>query len=290
MKKLIKLTLVVALVLGSSSLFAQKLGRINLEEIITLMPEYKEMMTNMEAYSKDLRDNLETIQVELNTKYNDFQKNKATYSEVTRQLKEKELTDLQNRLQEFYQSAQEDLQKKEKELTDPIVAKAQEAVKNAAERANMPYINQRWLGGMLTNFVTIRSRINRMEELEAMVDDGRMAVLPKKEQAVLGKELTKLQTNLGGARDMKGLPQALFVIDTKREENAIKEAQRLNIPVVALIDTNSDPDEVEYGIPCNDDAISAVTLMCELMADACLAGSGKEQVSEAEMAAEPKAE
>ena len=152
---------------------------------------------------------------------------------------------------------------------------AQEAVKNAAERANMPYINQRWLGGMLTNFVTIR---------------GRMAVLPKKEQAVLGKELTKLQTNLGGARDMKGLPQALFVIDTKREENAIKEAQRLNIPVVALIDTNSDPDEVEYGIPCNDDAISAVTLMCELMADACLAGSGKEQVSEAEMAAEPKAE
>jgi len=164
---------------------------------------------------------------------------------------------------------------------------AQEAVKNAAERANMPYINQRWLGGMLTNFVTIRSR---MEELEAMVEDGRMAVLPKKEQAVLGKELTKLQTNLGGARDMKGLPQALFVIDTKREENAIKEAQRLNIPVVALIDTNSDPDEVEYGIPCNDDAISAVTLMCELMADACLAGSGKEQVSEAEMAAEPKAE
>ena len=167
---------------------------------------------------------------------------------------------------------------------------AQEAVKNAAERANMPYINQRWLGGMLTNFVTIRSRINRMEALEAMVEDGRMAVLPKKEQAVLGKELTKLQTNLGGARDMKGLPQALFVIDTKREENAIKEAQRLNIPVVALIDTNSDPDEVEYGIPCNDDAISAVTLMCELMADACLAGSGKEQVSEAEMAAEPKAE
>lgn len=167
---------------------------------------------------------------------------------------------------------------------------AQEAVADAANRCGMPYVNARWLGGMLTNFVTIRSRINRMEELEAMVDDGRMAVLPKKEQAVLGKELTKLQTNLGGARDMKGLPQALFVIDTKREENAIKEAQRLNIPVVALIDTNSDPDEVEYGIPCNDDAISAVTLMCELMADACLAGSGKEQVSEAEMAAEPKAE
>ena len=122
------------MVLGSSSLFAQKLGRINLEEIITLMPEYKEMMPNMEAYSKDLRDNLETLQVELNTKYNDYQKNKATNSEVTRQLKEKELTDLQNRLQEFYQSAQEDLQKKEKELTDPIVAKAQEAVKKVAQK------------------------------------------------------------------------------------------------------------------------------------------------------------
>ena len=167
---------------------------------------------------------------------------------------------------------------------------AQEAIVTEAKRAGQPYVTNRWLGGMLTNFVTMRSRVARMQELEAMVEDGRMAVLPKKEQAVLGKELAKLQTNLGGARDMKGLPQALFVIDTKREENAIKEAQRLNIPVVALIDTNSDPDEVEYGIPCNDDAISAVTLMCELMADACLAVSGKEQVSEAEMAAEPKAE
>ncbi|MDY4040613.1 MAG: 30S ribosomal protein S2 [Collinsella sp.] len=163
---------------------------------------------------------------------------------------------------------------------------AQEAVKNAAERAGMPFINQRWLGGMLTNFVTIRSRINRMEELETMVEDGSMALRVKKEQAVLGKELAKLQTNLGGARDLKALPQALFVIDTKREENAIKEAQRLGIPVVALIDTNSDPDEVEYGVPCNDDAISAVSLMCDLFADACLAGTGKEQISEAEMTAE----
>ena len=167
---------------------------------------------------------------------------------------------------------------------------AQDAVKEAAERANMPYINQRWLGGMLTNFVTIRSRMNRMEELEAMVEDGRMAVLPKKEQAVLGKELAKLQSNLGGARDMKSLPQALFVIDTKREENAIKEAQRLHIPVVALIDTNSDPDEVDYGVPCNDDAISAVALMCDLFADACLAGTGKEQITEAEMAQAAPAE
>ena len=167
---------------------------------------------------------------------------------------------------------------------------AQEAVKTAAERSKQPYINQRWLGGMLTNFETIRSRIARMEELETMVEDGRMALLPKKEQAVLGKELAKLQTNLGGARDMKSLPQAIFVIDTKREENAIKEATRLHIPVVALIDTNSDPDVVDYGIPCNDDAISAIQLMCELFADACLAGAGKEQISEAEMAGEAPAE
>ena len=166
---------------------------------------------------------------------------------------------------------------------------AQEAVKTAAERANMPYINQRWLGGMLTNFVTIRSRINRLEELEGMVADGSMALRGKKEQAVLGKELAKLQANLGGARELKSTPAALFVIDTKREENAIKEAKRLGIPVVALIDTNSDPDVVDYGIPCNDDAISAIQLMSELFADACLAGSGKEQISEAEMAAEAPA-
>ena len=166
---------------------------------------------------------------------------------------------------------------------------AQEAVKAAAERANMPYINQRWLGGMLTNFVTIRSRINRLEELEGMVADGSMALRGKKEQAVLGKELAKLQANLGGARELKSTPAALFVIDTRREENAIKEAKRLGIPVVALIDTNSDPDVVDYGIPCNDDAISAIQLMSELFADACLAGSGKEQISEAEMAAEAPA-
>ena len=166
---------------------------------------------------------------------------------------------------------------------------AQEAVKAAAERAGMPYINQRWLGGMLTNFVTIRSRINRMEELEAMVEDGRMAALPKKEQAVLGKELDKLQKNLGGVRDMTSLPQALFVVDSKREEIAIREANRLHIPVVSLLDTNSDPDVVDYGIPANDDAIRSVSLMCELMADAVLAGSGKEQITAEEMAAPAEA-
>ena len=166
---------------------------------------------------------------------------------------------------------------------------AQEPVATQAQRCGMPYINQRWLGGMLTNFVTMRSRINRMEELEAMVEDGRMATLPKKEQAVLGKELTKLQTNLGGVRNMTSLPQAIFVVDSKREEIGIREANRLHIPVVSLLDTNSDPDVVEYGIPANDDAIRSVSLMCELAADAVLAGTGKEQISAEEMAA-PAAE
>ncbi len=166
---------------------------------------------------------------------------------------------------------------------------AQEPVATQAQRCGMPYINQRWLGGMLTNFVTMRSRINRMEELEAMVENGRMATLPKKEQAVLGKELTKLQTNLGGVRDMTSLPQAIFVVDSRREEIGIREANRLHIPVVSLLDTNSDPDVVEYGIPANDDAIRSVSLMCELAADAVLAGTGKEQISAEEMAA-PAAE
>ena len=170
---------------------------------------------------------------------------------------------------------------------------AQEPIATQAERCGMPFINQRWLGGMLTNFVTMRSRIDRMEELEAMVENGRMAARGKKEQSVLTKELEKLQRNLGGVRDMKAIPQALFVVDTKREELAVREANRLHIPVVGLLDTNSDPDVIDYGVPANDDAIRSVSLMCELMADAVLAGTGKEQITEAEMAAPaeaPKAE
>jgi small subunit ribosomal protein S2 len=162
---------------------------------------------------------------------------------------------------------------------------AQEPIATQAARCDMPYINQRWLGGMLTNFVTMRSRIDRMEELEAMVADGRMAARGKKEQAVLTKELEKLQRNLGGVREMKSLPQAIFVVDTKREEIAVKEANRLHIPVVGLLDTNSDPDVIDFGIPANDDAIRSVALMCELVADAVLSGSGKEQITAEEMLA-----
>ena len=163
---------------------------------------------------------------------------------------------------------------------------AQEAVADAANRCGMPYVNSRWLGGMLTNFVTIRSRVNRMEELEAMEADGRMALLPKKEQILLRKELSKLQTNLNGIRNMKKVPDAIFVIDTNREQIAIHEAKRLGIPVIGTLDTNCDPDDVDYGIPANDDAIRSVRLLADFIADAVVAGVGA-PVSVEEMAAAP---
>ncbi len=166
---------------------------------------------------------------------------------------------------------------------------AQEAVADAANRCGMPYVNARWLGGMLTNFVTIRTRVERMEELEAMDADGRMALLPKKEQILLHKELGKLQTNLNGIRNMKRIPDAIFVIDTNREEIAIHEAHRLSIPVVGTLDTNCDPDDVDYGIPANDDAIRSVRLLADFIADAVIAGTGAD-VTAAEMAAAPEAE
>ena len=166
---------------------------------------------------------------------------------------------------------------------------AQEAVADAANRCGMPYVNARWLGGMLTNFATIRARVKRMEELEAMEADGRMALLPKKEQILLRKELSKLQLNLNGIRNMKRVPDAIFVIDTNREEIAIREAHRLNIPVVGTLDTNCDPDDVEYGIPANDDAIRSVKLLADFIADAVVAGTGA-PVSAEEMAAPAEAE
>lgn len=167
---------------------------------------------------------------------------------------------------------------------------AQDPIVEAANRCGMPYVNTRWLGGMLTNFVTIRSRVNRMEELEAMQTDGRMEALPKKEQVLLMKELAKLQTNLNGIRNMKKLPDAIFVIDTNREDIAIREAHRLNIPVVGTIDTNCDPDEVDYGIPSNDDAIRSVKLMTEFMADAVIAGTGAAVTVEEMEGTEPAAD
>ena len=165
---------------------------------------------------------------------------------------------------------------------------AQEAVADAANKCGMPYVNARWLGGMLTNFVTIRSRVNRMEELEAMEADGRMAVLPKKEQILLHKELSKLQTNLNGIRNMKRTPDAVFVIDTNREAIAIHESRRLAIPVVGTLDTNCAPDDVDFGIPANDDAIRSVRLLADFIADAVIAGVGV-PVTAADMAAPAEA-
>jgi len=163
---------------------------------------------------------------------------------------------------------------------------AQEPISSNAIRSNMPYVNNRWLGGMLTNFVTIRSRVTYMEELEAMDEDGRMAALPKKEQIILRKELGKLQANLNGVRNMTAVPDAIFVVDTKREEIAIHEAHRLGIPVIGIIDTNADPDEVDIGIPGNDDAIRSVNLMCEVIADAVIAGMKGGGVTAAQMYAD----
>ena len=165
---------------------------------------------------------------------------------------------------------------------------AQESIAAQADRCGMPYANARWLGGMLTNFVTIRSRVNRMEELEAMEADGRMELLPKKEQALLKKELSKLQTNLNGIRNMKSTPDAIFVVDTNREQLAIAEAKRLGIPVVGTLDTNCDPDDVDFGIPANDDAIRSVDMLCTFIADAVIAATGA-PVLEEQMVAEAEA-
>ena len=166
---------------------------------------------------------------------------------------------------------------------------AQATIAEQAGRCGMPYVNSRWLGGMLTNFTTISQRVRRMTELEAMDADGRMASLPKKEQIKLHKELAKLQLNLNGIREMNGLPSALFVVDTKREEIAVKEAQRLGIPVIGMLDTNADPDEIDYGIPSNDDAIRSIALVTEVVAEAVLAGATA-QVDEAEFAEAAEAE
>ena len=166
---------------------------------------------------------------------------------------------------------------------------AKETLADAANRCGMPYVNARWLGGMLTNFSTIRSRVRHMEDLEAMEEDGRMAMLPKKEQILLRKELAKLQTNLNGIRNMRRVPDAVFIVDTNRESIAVKEARRLNIPIIGTLDTNCDPDDVDYGIPANDDAIRSVNLLVEFMADAVLAGSVA-PVSAEEMSAGAKSD
>ena len=161
---------------------------------------------------------------------------------------------------------------------------AQDSVKAEAERAGQFYVNQRWLGGILTNYKTISKRIKRISEIEKMEEDGLFEVLPKKEVVELKKEYDRLIKFLGGIRDMKTMPQALFVVDPRKERNAIAEARKLHIPIVGIVDTNCDPDEIDYVIPANDDAIRAVKLLTGKMADAVL--EGQQGVSNEEVAAE----
>lgn len=160
---------------------------------------------------------------------------------------------------------------------------AQQSVKEQAERCGMYYVNNRWLGGMLTNFKTIKKRIERLKELERMEEDGTMTLLPKKEASLLKKEMVKLSKNLGGIKEMPKIPGAIFIVDTKKETLAITEAKKLGIPVIAMVDTNADPNEVDYPIPSNDDAIRSVTLMSTVMANAVIeAKQGQEEAAAAE--------
>lgn len=154
---------------------------------------------------------------------------------------------------------------------------AQDSIREEAQRCGMHFVNARWLGGMLTNFRTIRRRIDRMEQINKMRDDGTFDLLPKKEVAKLELELEKLEKFLGGVKDMVKLPKAMFIVDPHKERIAVSEALKLNIPIVAIVDTNCDPDEIDYVIPGNDDAIRAVKLIAGAMADAVLEGRQGEQ-------------
>ena len=163
---------------------------------------------------------------------------------------------------------------------------AQECVKDAAEKSGMYYVDQRWLGGMLTNFDTIRTRVQRLKDLEKMQEDGTFEVLPKKEVILLKKEMEKLERNLGGIKDMEEIPGVIFLVDPKKEHIAILEAKKLGIPVIGLVDTNCNPEEVDYAIPGNDDAIRAVKLITDVMANAIIEGKQGESFETEEVAEE----
>ncbi len=167
---------------------------------------------------------------------------------------------------------------------------AQDAIKEEAERCGQFYVNARWLGGMLTNFKTMRTRIARLNQLQKMQADGTFDLLPKKEVIKLQLEIAKLEKYLGGVKEMKKLPGALFVVDSRKEKNAIAEARELNIPIVAIVDTNCDPDEIDYVIPGNDDAIRAIKLISQTMANAVLEGKQGEQLEVEAKADDAKAE
>ena len=163
---------------------------------------------------------------------------------------------------------------------------AQECVKEAAEKSGMYYVDQRWIGGMLTNFDTIRTRVQRLKDLEKMQEDGTFEVLPKKEVILLKKEMEKLERNLGGIKDMEKIPGVIFLVDPKKEHIAVLEAKKLGIPVIGLVDTNCNPEEVDYAIPGNDDAIRAVKLITDVMANAIIEGKQGESFETEEVVEE----
>lgn len=184
------------------------------------------------------------------------------------------------KVEEAYDFLREVAQNGEVVLFVGTKKQAQESVKEEAIRANMFYVNERWLGGMLTNFKTIETRVKRLKQLEIMAEDGTFELLPKKEVIGLRHEMEKLEKYLGGIKDMPKMPGALFVIDPKKERIAIAEAKKLGIPVVATVDTNCDPDEIDFPIPANDDAIRAVKLLTGKMADAVLEGRQGESLDD----------
>jgi len=176
------------------------------------------------------------------------------------------------KLDEAYEFIKEQAEEGKSVLFVGTKKQAQECMKEAALKCGMYYVDQRWLGGMLTNFGTIQTRIKRLKDLETMAEDGTFDVLPKKEVILLKKEMEKLERNLGGIKDMDKLPGVIFLVDPKKERIAVLEAKKLNIPVVGLVDTNCNPEEVDYAIPGNDDAIRAVKLIADVMANAVIEG------------------
>ena len=190
------------------------------------------------------------------------------------------------KLDEAYSFVKEQAEEGKTVLFVGTKKQAQECMKEAALKCGMFYVDQRWLGGMLTNFGTIQKRIQRLKDLEKMSEDGTFEILPKKEVILLKKEMEKLERNLGGIKDMNELPGVIFLVDHKKEKIAILEAKKLGIPVVGLVDTNCNPEELDYPIPGNDDAIRAVKLIADVMANAVIEGKQGESFEAEEQTAE----
>jgi small subunit ribosomal protein S2 len=202
-----------------------------------------------------------------------------------------DLTQTSERLQEAEQFVRNVAERNGTILFVGTKKQAQDAVESEAKRVGMPYVNHRWLGGLLTNWRTMSDRIERLHDMRRLRDDGQLDLLPAKERIAMANELEKLEQNLGGVADMRRQPDAIFIVDLKKEALAVREARRLNLPVIALVDTNCDPDEADYVVPGNDDAIRSCTLITRAIADAIAAGSNKVAPEEfAEANGQPQSE